>query len=130
MTERMRAFTGSPWEEIAGFARGTRVGDRVIVGGTVAVHPDGTTFAPNDAGAQAARCWEIIEEALKQLGVSRGAVLHSRAFLVDMSQADGVIAAHKAFFGDLKPCFTLLGCPALVREDLMIEIEVEAHAGG
>ena len=66
MGDRKWVSSGSPFEEVVGYSRATRTGDRILVSGTAPVWPDGT--CPEDAGLQARRCFEIIEAAVSQQG--------------------------------------------------------------
>ena len=68
MVARQLVNSGSPFEPTIGFSRAVRVGSRVLVSGTGPVFPDGE--CPADAGAQARRCFEIVEHALRQVGAS------------------------------------------------------------
>lgn len=120
--------TGNEWEKRFGYSRIARVGDLILVGGTVAIDSDGSTHAPGEAGAQTVRCFEIIERSLRQIGVSRTAILRSRIFVTDIKQAEAVGLAHKAFFGDHMPCLTQVEVSALITPDLVVEIECDAHA--
>ncbi len=124
--------TGNQWERRFGYARIARAGDLVLVGGTVAIDPDGSPHAPGDAGAQATRCFEIIERALGQCGLSRTNVLRSRVFVTDMAQAERVGEAHKRFFDGHTPghtpALTQVGVSALIAPEFVVEIECDAHA--
>jgi enamine deaminase RidA (YjgF/YER057c/UK114 family) len=125
-TEFQRVSSGSAWEDANGYSRAIRVGRHIYFSGTTAAMPDGTIHAPGDGGAQLARCFEIIEEALSKLGASRFDVIRSRVYTTDVSQHESIGAAHKAFFGDHKPCLTLVGTSGLVHPDMVVEIEIEA----
>jgi len=124
-----RVGTGSAWEARNGYSRAVRAGDWVLLTGTAAFAPDGSVVSPGEAGAQTERCYAIIAGALAQLGLGLEHVVRSRIFLTDMSQADAVGRVHKQLLGANKPCLTLVGCPALVHPDLVVEIECEAWAG-
>lgn len=120
--------TGNRWEQRYGYARLARVGDLVLVGGTVAVDSHGGAHAPGDAAAQTTRCFEIIESALIRVGLDRRAILRSRVFVTDIADADAVGLAHKAFFGDHTPCLTQVQVAALIAAEFVVEIECDAHA--
>lgn len=120
--------TGNQWEHRYGYARLARAGDLVLVGGTVAVNPDGTAHAPGDAGAQTTRCFEIIESALRRESLDRTAIMRSRIFVTDITQADAVGLAHKAFFGTHTPCLMQVEVSKLITPDFVVEIECDAHA--
>ena len=81
-----RAFSGAPWESKIGYCRAVRAGDHIYVTGTAAVDDKGNAFAPGDAYAQAKRCFEIIERALRELGADRACVVRTRMFVTDVSR--------------------------------------------
>jgi enamine deaminase RidA (YjgF/YER057c/UK114 family) len=55
---RHHVKSGSPFEEIFGYSRAVRVGERCLVSGTAPIWPDGS--CPDDVRVQAQRCFEII----------------------------------------------------------------------
>ena len=61
---RVRAFTGSPFEAQFGFSRAIRIGNRILVAGTGPVEEDGTT-TPGNAAALAERCCALILRAIE-----------------------------------------------------------------
>ncbi|MEL6330017.1 MAG: Rid family hydrolase [Planctomycetota bacterium] len=125
-SEQERVHSASPWEREYGYCRAIRCKGWIVVGGTVALDERGEPFAPGDAGAQTARAFEMIESAMRELGASRTDIVLSRVFLTDMGQIDAVGRAHKAFMGEHVACLSVVGCPALIHEACVVEIEVEA----
>ena len=123
-----RVDPGNKWSERYGYSRVIRVGDLVFVNGTAPIGDDGATFAPHDAGAQAIRCLEMIEHALGELGLTRTAIVRSTFFVTDISRQDEFGLAHRAFFGDHRPCLTLVGIKELVSPDMLVEIACDAVA--
>jgi enamine deaminase RidA (YjgF/YER057c/UK114 family) len=101
------------------------------VAGTVAVDAQGRPFAPGDAGAQAARCLEIIVAALAQAGARPEHVVRTRMFVTDMAPETqaAVGAAHAAVFRSYPPASTMVGVSALAAPEFIIEIEAEAVIG-
>jgi len=63
---RQRVAPLSPFEEQAGFTRALRVGERIVVSGTVGTEEDGSVSP--DAGRQAERCFEQFLDYIGQLG--------------------------------------------------------------
>ena len=51
--KRTLVFSGSPMEEIIGFARAVRVGPHVTIGGTAPIDSDGKTIGVGDMTKQA-----------------------------------------------------------------------------
>lgn len=125
--ERQRVSSGSPYEPTIGFSRALRVGDRVLVAGTAPVWPDDS--CPDDAEAQARRCFEIIVAALQEAGATPADVVRTRMFLTRASDAEAVGRAHGALFGDVRPAATMVVVAALLDPRWRVEIEAEAIIG-
>lgn len=124
---RQRIPALSPFEQAAGFTRAVRVGDRIIVSGTVGVEEDGSVSP--DAGRQADRCFEQILAYINQLGGHSGDVVRVRMFVTDMADADAVTAAFTRAVGHARPAGTLVGIAALYNPEWKCEIEAEAVIG-
>jgi len=124
----MSASGSSPYEAAYGFSRAVRVGDRIIVSGTAPVEPDGSS-TPDDAAAQARRCFAIILGAIGELGGSAADVVRTRMFIIDPADADAIGAVHGEVFGDVRPASTMVVVSALLRPEWRIEIEAEALVG-
>jgi enamine deaminase RidA (YjgF/YER057c/UK114 family) len=125
---RRSASSGSPFEPTIGFCRALRVGDRVLVSGTAPIWPDGQCDA--DAGAQARRCFEIITNALRELGADIRDVVRTRMYLTDRADAEAVGRVHGALFGEVRPAATMVVVAGLLDPRWKIEIEAEAIVGG
>ena len=85
--ERRLVSSGSPWEPVVGFSRAVRVGDRVVVAGTIATMPDGADPPPDTYG-QARRCLEIIGEALAAAGAGFADVVRTRIYMTPAAVFD------------------------------------------
>ncbi|SHH98553.1 aldo/keto reductase [Marivita hallyeonensis] len=120
-----RVLSGSEWEDIAGYCRAHRVGDRVLVSGTTATHGLDRPVAPNDAGAQTTYILDKIGAALTALGASIEDVVRTRVFLADADDVLAVSKAHGRVFSDIKPANTLFQIGRLIG-DYKVEIEAEA----
>jgi enamine deaminase RidA (YjgF/YER057c/UK114 family) len=125
--ERQRARSASPFEERYGFSRAIRAGDRVIVGGTAPIWPDGS--CDPDPASQARRCLEIIAAALAELGADPADVVRTRMFVTDAAAADAVGAVHREFFAEARPAATMVIVAALLDPRWVVEIEAEAQLG-
>ena len=121
---RRRASSGSPFEETIGFSRAVRIGSRVVVSGSAPIWPDGT--CPDDAGAQARRCLEIVVEALGALGASADDVVRTRMYLCHREDAQAVGEAHAEVFGPVRPAATMVVVAGLLDPRWKVEIEAEA----
>ena len=124
MTGRSRIPPLSRFEEETGFTRALRVGDRILVSGTVAVMPDGSI--PADAGAQADACFEEIIRRIEELGGRAEDVVRVRMFVTDIADADAVSAAFSRALKRARPTGTLVAVAALYRPEWKVEIEAEA----
>lgn len=123
---RQRVFSGSSWEEKAGYCRAMRIGNQIFVAGTAPSDGQGGTFAPGDAYAQTKRCFEIIEEALLDLGADLSDIVRTRLYVTDMGRWEEFAQAHQELFGDHPPVNTMLEIKGLVNPDMLVEVEVEA----
>ena len=123
-----RAFTGSPYEALFGFARAVRVGNRILVAGTGPVEDDGSS-TQGGAAAQAERCCVLIIRALAQFGAGPEHVTRTRMLLTDPADQDAVGAVHARFFGAARPAATMAGVAWLCRPEWKVEIEAEAFIG-
>ncbi|MEM8874110.1 MAG: RidA family protein [Planctomycetota bacterium] len=122
--DRRRVWTGTPWEAANGYSRAVRVGDRILVTGTVGVEPGGS-FAPDVAG-QTRRALRIILDAVESLGGQAEDVVRNRIYLTDIADLAAAGAVHGEVFGDIRPCLTGLAVAALVDPACKVEIESEA----
>lgn len=123
--ERAETGSASPYEPAFGFRRAVRRGPIVAVSGTGPIAEDGSTFAPNDAAAQARRCLDIALHALGCLGARSRDVYRTRMFVTDVAHGEAVGRVHAEFFGDHPPAATMV-VAQLLRDDWCVEIEVEA----
>ena len=125
MSERTRAFTGSPFEARFGFARAVREGNRIIVAGTGPVEEDGSS-TQGDAAEQAQRCCILILRAIEELGGTATDVVRTRMFLTEFGDQEAVGEVHARFFGEARPAATMVGASWLCRKEWKVEIEAEA----
>ena len=125
--ERRRVRSGSPFEATIGFSRAVRNGSRVLVSGTAPIWPDGS--CPEDAGAQARRCFEIILGALAEVGATAEDVVRTRMYLCRAEDADAVGAAHAEVFGRARPAATMVVVAGLLDPRWRVEVEAEAELG-
>jgi enamine deaminase RidA (YjgF/YER057c/UK114 family) len=126
--ERQKVLSGAPWESTYGYSRARVVGPHIFVAGTGPVMVDGSP-PPSTAGAQAARCFEIAERALRDVGSSLDDVVLTRFYLTDAADFDQVGFAHGALFRDIQPVCTGVVVAALRQPEWRVEIEVQAIRG-
>lgn len=122
MTNRQRISPRSKFEESVGFTRALRVGDRIIVAGTV----DDRMPPAENAGDQADRIYTLIREYIEELGGAMADVVRVRMFVTDITDADTVSAAFSKHLKSACPTGTLVAISALYRPEYKVEIEAEA----
>lgn len=126
-----RVYSRAPWERQVGYCRALRAGDMVFVTGTAPIDDDGGgVFAPGDAHAQAARCLELIERALRPFGCDRTRIVRTRMFVTDIARWAEFGRAHAEFFGEHRPTTTMVEVRRLIDSAMLIEIEADAVASG
>ncbi|AKH44010.1 enamine deaminase RidA (YjgF/YER057c/UK114 family) [Altererythrobacter atlanticus] len=124
---RQRIAPLSPFEEEAGFTRALRVGDRIVVSGTVGVEADGSVAEA--AGDQADRCFALIADHIAELGGRMADVVRVRMFVTDIAYADEVTASFSRALRHARPTGTLVAIAALYDPRWKVEIEAEAVLG-
>jgi aryl-alcohol dehydrogenase-like predicted oxidoreductase/enamine deaminase RidA (YjgF/YER057c/UK114 family) len=124
---RRRALSGTVWEDLAGFSRATRIGDRILVSGTTATHGD-RVIGGRDPASQAHFCMDKIEGALRSLGGRLEDVVRTRVYIRNMDDWEAVSRAHGARFGHVQPANTLLQA-GIIGDDYLVEMEAEAVVG-
>ena len=124
-----RVLTGSKWEDIAGYCRAQRIGDRILVSGTTAVAGLARAVAPADAGAQTTYILDRIIAAVTSLGGRAEDIARTRIYITDEADVMAVSAAHGRVFGAVKPANTLVRVAGLIG-DHRVEIEAEAILRG
>jgi len=122
--ERRYARSGSPFESRYGFSRGVRAGSTVTVAGTAPIWPDGEVDP--DPAVQARRCWEIVADALRELGSSMDDVTRTRMYVVSADVADAVGEVHGEVFARARPASTMVVVVGLLDPRWVIEVEADA----
>jgi pyruvate/2-oxoglutarate dehydrogenase complex dihydrolipoamide acyltransferase (E2) component len=125
-----RVHSGAEWEGRFGYCRAVRAGPLVVVSGTAPVAPSGGTWAPGDAYAQTQRCLEIIDAALRELGVGRASVIRTRMFVTDITRSEEFGRAHGEFFAGHPPATSMVEVRRLIAPDMLVEIEADAWLWG
>jgi 2-iminobutanoate/2-iminopropanoate deaminase len=126
MNMRKRYSSGSSWEEVFGFSRAVQVDDTLYVSKTGALGPDGTIAAPDVAG-QTRLILEKISTVLEEAGFSLADVVQSRMYLTQLTEWREAAEVHGAFFGDIRPAFTLLHVLPFAEPQMLVGIEVVAR---
>jgi len=121
---RIKVLSGTEWEDLAGFSRAIRKGNRVLVSGTTATHGS-RAIGGQDPAAQAAFVLDKIEGALQSLGASMEEVVRTRIFVRNINDWEAVARVHGKRFKNIQPANTLVQAN-LVGDEYLVEIEAEA----
>jgi enamine deaminase RidA (YjgF/YER057c/UK114 family) len=119
--------SGTVWEEMAGYSRAVRVGDRILVAGTTATGPEGLVGGA-DPAAQARFIFDKIEVSINALGGRFEDIVRTRVYVSDIAHWEPVARVHGERFGRIRPVNTLVEA-RLVGPEYLVEIEVEAVVG-
>lgn len=124
---RSRASSGSSWEPIIGYSRAVRVGDQILVSGTLGTEADGT-LSPNP-DEQTRRALAIIVAGVEALGGTAADIVRTRVFVTQIDQWEEIGRAHGAVFGSIRPATTMVEVSKLIVADALVEIEADAIVG-
>jgi enamine deaminase RidA (YjgF/YER057c/UK114 family) len=119
--ERRLVAAVSPQAATVGYSRAVRDGRHVHVAGTAPIGTDSP-----DPYDQAARCLEIIGEALAEVGARAEDVVRTRVYLVDAADWEAVGRAHGEVFRDVRPASAMVVVAGLLDPRWRVEIEAEA----
>ena len=120
---RKNITSGHPFEPVFGYSRAVVVGNQV--------HVSGTTAEGADAYEQATNVLTTIKTALAEAGAQLDHVVRTVVYVTHMeAHLDGVTRAHGEAFGEIRPASTLVAVTALVRPELLVEIEAYAILPG
>lgn len=124
---RTRALSGTVWEDLAGFSRAVRKGNRIMVSGTTATHGDKVIGGRNPA-SQMHFVIDKIEGALQSLGGRLDDVVRTRVYIRNIDDWEPVSRAHGRRFGHIQPANTLVQA-GLIGDIYLVEMEAEAVLG-
>lgn len=119
-----RIYSGTAFEEMAGYSRAVVDRDMVYVSGTVGIDPD-TKELPEGVEAQAENCFKVITRALTQAGTSLDNLLRVRIFVSSRPEFQAIIPIIKKYCDAARPANTAVICE-LVDEKMRVEVEVTA----
>jgi enamine deaminase RidA (YjgF/YER057c/UK114 family) len=124
--KRTNYSSGAKWEDIVGYSRAVKVGNTIEVTGTVAVNDNSELIGGNNAYEQTKFIIQKIEKVLVNAGASLSDVVRTRMFVTDISRWQEYGKAHGEFFGNIKPCTTMVEVSKLIAPEYLIEIEATA----
>lgn len=124
---RMQALSGTIWEDLAGFSRAIRQGNRILVSGTTATHGD-RVIGDNDPISQMHFVIDKIEGAIQSLGGQLSDVIRTRVYVQRMEDWEPISRAHGDRFRHIQPANTLIQAN-IIGDDYLVEMEAEALLG-
>ncbi|MGI8640661.1 MAG: RidA family protein [Pyrinomonadaceae bacterium] len=127
MRERQRYSSGVKWEQVVGYSRAVRVGNRIYVTGTTATDENGNIVGVGDAYAQTVQAIKNIERALQALGATLETIVRTRMFVTDISRWEEYGKAHGEIFREILPATTMVEVSRLIDPEMLIEIEADAE---
>jgi len=108
----------------------TGPGRLVAVSGQVAIGEDGQLVGPGDPSAQARQVFENLRRCLAAAGLSFGEVIKLTYYVTDVAHLPAIRAIRDEFVEtDHPPASTAVQVVALVRPELLLEVEAFALAG-
>ena len=125
--KRKHVFSGSVYEEMAGYARAVVVDDRIFVSGTVGVDIASGKLAEG-AEAQAKTAIATIQSALKEADSDLCDIVRARVYVPDPDDVVAVSSVLKEHVGFTRPANTTI-CAPLAVPGARVEIEVDAIRG-
>ncbi len=122
---RWKVSSGSIWEDICGFSRAVRIGDRILVSGSTATHGSDRGIAAGDVRGQTVFILDKISAAVQALGGQMEDVVRTRVYLKDAANWEAASRVHGRYFAGIDPANTLFEIGDLIGE---YDIEIEAEA--
>jgi enamine deaminase RidA (YjgF/YER057c/UK114 family) len=123
---RINYSSGAKWESIVGYSRAVKVGNIIEVTGTVAVDDQSRLQGGDSAYLQTRFILEKIAAILDKAGAGMKDVVRTRMFVTDISRWEEFGKAHGEFFGEIRPCTTMVEVSKLIAPEYLIEIEATA----
>jgi enamine deaminase RidA (YjgF/YER057c/UK114 family) len=111
--------------EVGGYARAVRSGDFIAVSGTAATNPAGKAVS-TDVYVQTCEALRRGLEAVEALGGSVADVIRTRIFLVEGTNWQRAVLAHRELFEDFRPANTTMFVSGFPPDGVLVEIELDA----
>ena len=124
---RIHALSGTVWEDLAGFSRAVKRGNKIVVSGTTATHGS-EVIGGTDPASQMHFIIDKIEGALQSLGSRLEDVIRTRIFIRNMDDWEPIARAHGIRFQAIQPANTMVRAD-LIGDEYLVEMEAEAMIG-
>ena len=123
--DKTKISSGAKWEDIYGYSRAVKIGNRIIIGGTTAIDENGKIVGRGDVYLQTKYIFQKIESYLEQAASLEDVVIN-RVYILDRYSYPLAGKAHGEIFGNIKPCCTMIEVKGFIDQDMLVEIETEA----
>lgn len=120
-----KALSGTVWEDLAGFSRAVRKGNRILVSGTTATHGV-IDIGGQDPAAQTHFIIDKIEGAIQSLGGTLDNVVRTRIYIRNINDWEPIARAHGERFKGIQPANTMVKAE-LIGSNYLLEMEAEAE---
>ena len=121
-----RIFSGSPYEEKAGYARAAVAGGWIFVSGTTGFDAQTKEF-PADVEAQCENCFRNIEIALERAGATLKDLVRVQIFVTSQEEFERIIPIIRKHCYEARPANTTVFAQ-LVAPHMCVEVEAIAVA--
>lgn len=122
--ETLQIFSGTEWEQYAGYCRAVKAGNKIHISGTTATHGK-LMVGGSDPAAQTHFIIDKIEAVLQTFDAGLDNVVRTRIFVHNLNDWEPVARAHGERFNGINPANTLVSAQ-LVGDGYLVEIEAEA----
>ena len=122
--KRKHIFTGSVYEDMAGYARAVIVGDQIFVSGTVG-YDFKTGTLPEGVTAQAEQAMKTIAETLAEADSGLADIVRVVAYVPNPDDVPAVSAVLKKHLDAVRPANTTV-CSPLAVPECLVELQVTA----
>jgi 2-iminobutanoate/2-iminopropanoate deaminase len=110
-----------PWEKEIGYSQAVRVGNRLIISGTIGAAPDA-----RDMASQMRNAYAAILKTLQAHGASFSSVVVEHIHTTDIDALIKCQEERKQIYGGRLPAATWVQIERLYLKEALLEIEVEA----
>lgn len=119
-----RIYSGSPYEEKAGYARAAVVNGWIFVSGTTGFDADTKEFPP-DVEAQCENCFRNIEVALAKAGATLKDLVRVQIFVTSQEEFERIVPIVRKHCYEARPANTTVFAQ-LVAPHMRVEVEAIA----
>lgn len=121
---RVKALSGTIWEELAGFSRAVRKGNHIFVSGSTATHGS-KLIGGHDPESQMNFVIDKLEGAIQSLGGTLQQVVRTRIYIKNLRDWEVIARVHGQRFSEIQPSNTMIKAE-LIGDEYLLEMEAEA----